>query len=70
MLSFKKNSAKKEDVGVKAPRLPIGTTTKKGSATSSTISIANLLDIVKDFYSDVLSNDVLNHYGIFITKRK
>ena len=32
--------------------------------TSSTISIANLLDIVKDFYSDVLSNDVLNHYGI------
>lgn len=59
-----KNSIKKEDAGVKAPRLPIGTNAKKGSATSSTISIADFLDVVKDYYSDVLSNDVLKHFEI------
>lgn len=30
----------------------------------STITIANLLDLVKEFHPDVLSEDVLNHYGI------
>lgn len=44
-----KNSIKKEDAGVKAPRLPIGTDAKKGSATSSTISVADFLYVVKDY---------------------
>ncbi len=34
------------------------------SLTDSTISVANALFLVKDYFSDVLPKDVLNHYGI------
>lgn len=35
-----------------------------GAPNSGTISIAQLLDLVKDNYPDILSSDVLAHYGL------
>ena len=47
---------KKESAVPKAPRVST-------PSTDSTISISNLLDVVNRFYPEVLSEDVLKHYG-------
>ena len=55
---------KKGDVGQKAPGLPHRNKTNKGSSSSPKISVTIFLDIVKDFYSGILSNNVLAHFKI------
>ena len=52
-------NAKKELAATKSPRL----TAEPLSVTSSTISIAELLDLVNHHFPDILPEDVLKHYG-------
>ena len=52
-------NAKKELAATKSPR----SMAKPLSETSSTISIAELLDLVNQYFPDVLPEDVLKHYG-------
>lgn len=52
-------NAKKELAAPNAPR----STVKPLSVTSSTISIAELLNYVNEYFPDILSEDVLKHYG-------
>lgn len=52
-------NAKKELAATKSPRL----TAEPLSVTSSTISIAELLDLVNEYFPDILPEDVLKHYG-------
>lgn len=52
-------NAKKELAATKSPR----SMAKPLSETSSTISIAKLLDLVNQYFPDVLPEDVLKHYG-------
>ena len=52
-------NAKKESVALNAPRF----TAKPLSVTDSTISIANLLDYVNQYFPDILPKDVLKHYN-------
>lgn len=52
-------NAKKELAATKSPRF----TAEPLSETSSTISIADLLDLVNKHFPDVLPEDVLKHYG-------
>lgn len=53
------NAKKQELAAPKAPRF----TAEPLSETSSTISIADLLDIVNQYFPDILPEDVLRHYG-------
>lgn len=53
------NAKKEELAALEAPR----STAKPLSLTSSTISIAELLDYVKEYFPDVLPGDVLKHFG-------
>ena len=53
------NAKKEELAATKSPRF----TAEPLSVTSSTISIANLLDLVNQYFPDVLPEDVLKHYG-------
>ena len=52
-------NAKKELAATKSPRL----TAEPLSVTSSTISIAELLDLVNQYFPDILPEEVLKHYG-------
>lgn len=52
-------NAKKELAALSAPR----SAAKPLSVTSSTISIAELLDYVNQYFPDILPEDVLKHYG-------
>ena len=52
-------NAKKELAATKSPR----STAKPLSVTSSTISIADLLDLVNQYFPDILPEEVLKHYG-------
>lgn len=52
-------NAKKELAATKSPRL----TAEPLSVTSSTISIAKLLDLVNQHFPDILPEEVLKHYG-------
>ena len=53
------NAKKQELAATKSPRF----TAEPLSETSSTISIAELLDLVNRYFPDVLPEDVLKHYG-------
>lgn len=53
------NAKKQELAATKSPRF----TAEPLSETSSTISIAELLDLVNQYFPDVLPEDVLKHYG-------
>ena len=53
------NAKKQELAATKSPRF----TAEPLSETSSTITIANLLDLVNQYFPDVLPEDVLKHYG-------
>lgn len=53
------NAKKEELAATKSPRF----TATPLSVTSSTISIAELLDLVNQYFPDVLPEDVLKHYG-------
>ena len=52
-------NAKKELAALNAPRL----TAEPLSVTSSTISIEELLDLVNQYFPDILPEEVLKHYG-------
>ena len=52
-------NAKKEPAATKSPRL----TAEPLSVTSSTISIEELLDLVNQYFPDILPEEVLKHYG-------
>ena len=52
-------NAKKELAATKSPRL----TAEPLSVTSSTISIEELLDLVNQYFPDILPEDALKHYG-------
>ena len=52
-------NTKKEPAATKSP----GFANELLPVTSSTISISNLLELVNRYYPDVLSKDVLNHFG-------
>lgn len=53
------NAKKEELAALEAPR----SVAKPLSVTSSTISIAELLDLVNEYFPDILPEDVLKHYG-------
>ena len=53
------NAKKQELAATKSPRF----TAEPLSETSSTISIADLLDLVNQYFPDILPEDVLKHYG-------
>jgi hypothetical protein len=53
-------NAKKEATALIEPEL---SSQSDVSLTASTISISNLLDLVNKYYSDILPEDVLKHYG-------
>ena len=53
-------NAKKEATGLIDPEL---SSQSDVSLTASSISISNLLDYVNKYYPDILSEDVLKHYG-------
>ena len=52
-------NAKKEPVATKSPRLAENTL----SVTGSTISVSELLDIVNQYFPDILPEEALKHYG-------
>ena len=52
-------NTKKEPAATKSP----GFANELLPVTSSTISISNLLELVNRYYPDVISKDVLNHFG-------
>lgn len=53
------NAKKQELAATKSPRF----TAEPLSETSSTISIVDLLDLVNQYFPDILPEDVLKHYG-------
>ena len=54
----------KKELAVHSTRGPSVAQDARKSLTSSTITITHLLDFVKDYFPDVLSNDVLSKYGM------